>query len=225
MGRACLVTGKSGPLLVEVVLQGAARGRELLVTRSGHMDLGDVDEDTTSVISWNRRSALSARSVVLHATNVFGTVDEAIVIFAPTEESATFHESSIVSIEDRIDAEVKGYVYILREVLAQMMKQGSGRLALMMHHPPEDLLTPLEATAVGSFASLTNSLAHYYQNEPIMIDRLRSHSDDVAGYAAFALDRLDALADAESGRGGPRPRRRLQRRPAHYPRRPRLFPR
>ncbi|MEE8441523.1 MAG: hypothetical protein V3S41_07370, partial [Spirochaetia bacterium] len=96
MGKSCLVTGKSGPLLVEIVQRAAVRHRQTLVTRSGRTDLGRVDDVSTSIISWNRRSALSARSVLLHATNLFGHLDEAIVIFAPAQDSATFHESSIV---------------------------------------------------------------------------------------------------------------------------------
>ena len=192
MEKACLVTGKSGPLLVEIVRRAAARHRQTLVTRSGRMDLGQVDDESTSIISWNRRSALSARSVLLHATNLFGRLDEAIVIFAPARDSSTFHESSIVGIEDRIDAEVKGYLYILRETLALLVRQGAGRVALVLQHPPEELQSPLEAIGVGSFAALAESLGRYYRNEPVTIQRFRTEVDDAPGFADFILDRLDS---------------------------------
>ena len=191
MEKACLVTGKSGPLLAEIVRQAAARHRQTLVTRSGRMDLGKVDDESTSIISWNRRSALSSRSVLLHATNLFGRLDEAIVIFTPAHDLATFHESSIVGIEDRIDAEVKGYLYILREILGQLVRQGAGRVALVLQHPSEELQSPLEATVVGSFAALAESLDRYYQNEPVIIERFRTDGDDAPGFANFVLDRLD----------------------------------
>ena len=154
--------------------------------------MGEVDGETTSIISWNRRSALSARSVILHATNLYGHLDEAIVIFAPAQDAAIFHESSIVGIEDRIDAEVKGYLYILRETLGQLVRQGAGRVALVLQHPPEELQSPLEAAGVGSFAALAESLDRYYQNEPVTIERFRTEVDDAPGFADFILDHLDS---------------------------------
>ncbi len=191
MGKACLVTGKSGPLLVEIVRQAADRQRQVLVTRSGRMDLGQTDEETTSTFSWNRRSAISARSAVLHATNLYGALDEAIVIFAPTSDTETFHESSIGGIENRVDSEVKGYIYILREILGQMVKQGSGRVVLVLQQPPDELQSPLEAVGVAGFAALADALGRYYRNEPVVIDRFRTQLDDPAGFTEFLFNRID----------------------------------
>ena len=201
MERACLVTGKSGPLLAEIVRQAAARQRQILLTRSGRMDSGAHEDDAISTIAWNRRSALSSRSVLLHATNLFGRLDEAVVVFAPAHDTATFHESSIVGIEDRIDAEVKGYLYILREILAVFMKQGGGRVVLVLQEPPGELQSPLEAAGVGSFTALADALARYYQNEPVAFHRLRTDGDDAAGFAAMILDLLDAQSRHSSGSG------------------------
>ena len=219
MEKACLVTGKSGPLLVEIVQLAAARQRQILVTRSGRLDPGQHDNDSTSSISWNRRSALSARSVLLHTKNRFGRLDEAIVIFAPVQDAVTFHESSIVGIEDRIDAEVKGYLYILREIFALLVKQGAGRVALVLQQPPAELQSPLVATSVGSFAALAESLDRYYRNEPVTILRFQTNGDDVPGYAEFILDRLDAVNDRR--RGPQRGRGRWIPYPSalHFPRR------
>jgi NAD(P)-dependent dehydrogenase (short-subunit alcohol dehydrogenase family) len=219
MEKACLVTGKSGPLLVEIVQRATARHRQTLVTRSGRLDLGQTDDESISTISWNRRSALSARSVLLHASNLFGRLDEAIVIFAPTHDTATFHESSIVGIEDRVDAEVKGYLYILRELFSQMVRQGAGRVALVLQEPPEELQSPLEATGVGSFAALAEALDRYYQNEPVTIHRFRTEVDDAPGFANFILDKLDA-DQGPTGRA-----QRGRRRWIHYPAGPQFLTR
>jgi NAD(P)-dependent dehydrogenase (short-subunit alcohol dehydrogenase family) len=197
MEKTCLVTGKSGPLLVDIVQHLAETNRQLLVTRSGQMELGQTDDDV-AVISWNRRSALSSRSVLLHAVNTFGRLDEAVVVFSPAPDTSTFHESSIVGIEDRIDAEVKGYLYILREILAQLVKQGAGSVALVLHHPPDELQTPLEAAATGSFVSLVDSISRYYRNEPVGVHRFRSSDDDIPGYARFIASRLDQDAGSRT---------------------------
>ena len=190
MEQACLVTGKSGPLVVELVRCLESLNRRTLVTRSGQMDLGEIDEDSTTVISWNRRSALSARSVLLHASNVFGRLDEAIVVFSPAADTATFHESSIVGIEDRIDAEVKGYLYILRETLASMLKQGGGSVAIVVHLESAEFRSPLESTATGAFVSLAESLARLYNSEDLSVKLFRSDSGDLTGFANFVCDGL-----------------------------------
>jgi len=200
MEKACLVTGKSGPLLVEIVRRMEGLSRRMLVTRSGQMDLGLIDEEKTSVISWNRRSALSARSVLLHATNVFGRLDEAIIVFSAAPAGTTFHESSIVGIEDRIDAEVKGYLYILRETLTCFLKQGGGTIALVVDRSASTFPSPLESTATGAFMSLAESIARLYQNEPLTIRRFVSASDDMSGYARHVCEHLEPARRRRPGR-------------------------
>ena len=196
MEQACLVTGKSSELLAEVVHGTVARGRQSLIARSGALDLA-TSPVTATTISWNRRSALSARSVVLHSQNLYGRLDEAIIVFSPVRETVPFHESSIVSIENRTDAEVKGYLFMIREIVSLFQKQRSGRLVLAVHEAESEVISPLEAMSLGSFTAAAQALQRFYQNEPIEIRLCRSRSGNIAGYAGFILDALEA----------PRPRR------------------
>ena len=191
MEKACLVTGKPGPLFGEIVRLAAGRERQTLVTRSGHMNPGDGSEESAATVSWNRRSPLSARSVVLHAVNTFGRLDEAIAIYSPAQDPSPFHESSIVGIEDRVDAEVKGYLYILREIVAQFVRQGRGRLVLVLREPPDVTGSPLETVGVGSFVAIAESLQRIYQSDALSVQRFRSTSEEAVGYAHFILDRME----------------------------------
>jgi hypothetical protein len=196
MEQACLVTGKSSELLGEVVQEAAVRNRPTLVARSGPLDVGS-DNENVATISWNRRSALSARSVVLHAQNAYARLDEAVIVFSPVRESVPFHESSIVSIENRTDAEVKGYLFLIREIVGLFQKQRSGKLLLAVLEPESEIRSPLEAMSLGSFTSAAEALRSYYQNEAMEIKLCSSRSNDASGYASFLMDTLDA----------PRPRR------------------
>jgi NAD(P)-dependent dehydrogenase (short-subunit alcohol dehydrogenase family) len=193
MNQACLVTGKSSQLLAEVVHETVARGRKSLIARSGALDLSAAAE-TAVTVTWNRRSALSARSVVLHAQNLYGRLDEAVIVFSPVRESVPFHESSIVSIENRTDAEVKGYLFMIREIVSYFQKQRSGRLVLAVQEAASEVRSPLEAMSLGSFISAAEALQQFYRNEPLEIRLCHSHSDDDQGYASFILDALDAPA-------------------------------
>jgi hypothetical protein len=198
MEKACLVTGKPGPLFGEIVRTAVGRGRNMLVTRSGHMGLDDSVPESVETIAWNRRSALSARSVLMHAINTFGRLDEAIVVYSPAEDLAPFHESSIVGIEDRVDAEIKGYLFILREILAQFVRQGHGRLALVFSEPADPVRSPLESSGAGSFVSLADSLDRVYSSEELSVVRCHSDGHDTAGFADLVLDRLDARPERRS---------------------------
>ena len=189
MEQACLVTGKSSELLAEVVNEAAARDRRVLIARSGPLETFTPPEGV-STISWNRRSALSARSVVLHGQNLYGRLDEAVVVFSPVRESVPFHESSIVSIENRTDAEVKGYLFMVRELVALFQKQGGGRLVLAVLDRESEVRSPLEAMSMGSFTATAKALQRFYENEPIELRLCFSRSDDVAGYAGFIVETL-----------------------------------
>jgi len=193
MNQACLVTGKSSQLLAEVVHETVARGRQSLIARSGALELSAAAE-TAVTVTWNRRSALSARSVVLHAQNLYGRLDEAVIVFSPVRESVPFHESSIVSIENRTDAEVKGYLFMIREIVSYFQKQRSGRLVLAVQEAASEVRSPLEAMSLGSFISAAEALQQFYRNEALEIRLCHSHSDDDQVYASFILVALDAPA-------------------------------
>ncbi len=192
MGKGCLITGKSTDLLAEVVQAADARGRDSVVARSGHFTVSEGQ--SASTITWNRRSALSARSVVLHAQNVFRAVEEAIVVYSVVQETTPFHETSIVSLENRTDAEMKGYLFLLREIVAQFQKQRSGTLVLAVHDRPDAIRAPAEAFSAGGFASFARALQRYYQNEPFTIHLCRSSDSDISGYAHFVLDAAEKSA-------------------------------
>ncbi len=213
MGRTCLVTGKSTELLVEVARRTTARERRTLIARSGALEVAGVGDEAT-VVPWNRRSALSARSVVLHAHNLYGRLDEAVIVFSPVRESVPFHESSIVSIENRTDAEVKGYLFMIREILALFQKQRSGTLVLAVLEQESELQSPLEAISYGGFVSGAEAMQRYYANEALEVRLCSTRSTDTAGYAEHIVDVLDAPASR-------RPRLEWQR----YQARSRIFSR
>ncbi len=197
MGKACLVTGKSSELLAEVVHEAAGRDRQIVVARSGPLELAESD-DGAAMASWNRRSSLSARSAVLHAKNLHGRLDEAVIVFSPVRESIPFHESSIVSIENRTDAEVKGYLFMIREIVALFQKQCGGRLLLAVLEPESEVRSPLEAMSLGAFNATAEALQRVYSNEALELVLCSSRSNDTAGYAAFILDALDAARPRRS---------------------------
>jgi hypothetical protein len=191
MERTCLIAGKSGALLTDVVRHCSEARRQPLVARSGQAELPDLPPGSPAPISWNRRSALSARSLLLHAQTTCGRIEEAIVIYSPVHESNPFHASTVVSIEDRVDAEVKGYLFLLRELVALFESQRSGRLVLAVSDRSAELPSPLEAAGLGSFMALSRSLQDLYEGESLRVRLCYSTADDTDAFARVVAGELD----------------------------------
>lgn len=198
MEKTCLVTGRSGETLSSIAQEALSRGRNTLLARSGTAESVTVPEGA-HVSSWNRRSALSARTLVLHAQNLFERLDEAVIFFSPIRDSAPFHESSIVGIENRTDAEVKGFLFLIRELLSAFQKQSSGRLVLAVRDLERETRSPLEAMSIGGFVAAAEAIYRYYDGDRIDIRLAALRPEDDGGNAAFASFLFDSV-DAEPGR-------------------------
>lgn len=190
MDGGLLVTGKPVTLLESIAERALSRHANIVITHGAHGELSERIIDSVHTTKWNRRSALSARSVVLHAVNLFSQLDTAIVVYAPARDAAPFHETSVVSIEDRVDAEVKGYLFMIREIVARFARQGTGTLGLVIWDNEDESRSPVEAAASGSFVSVAEAIITYYQDEPFHIRGFYATGDDSAEIATFVTDGL-----------------------------------
>lgn len=206
MDGGLLVTGKPVALLEAIAERALSHQAQIVITPGAHSELSEVLADRVHSATWNRRSALSARSVVLHTVNLFRSLEEAVIVYAPARDTAPLHEISVVRIEERVDAEVKGYLFMIREVLACFIKQGHGKLLFAVRDSEEESRSPIEAAASGSFVSMAEAIFSHYQNEPISIRGLYTTSKDHDQVAHVALDLLSA-----------EPNSRLDGRWQHYP--------
>jgi hypothetical protein len=116
---------------------------------------------------------------------------EAIVAYSPVRETVPFHSCSVVSIEDRVDAEVKGYQFLLRELIALFQNQRAGRLVLAVMDSSGPVPSPLEAATLGSFMALGRALQSTYHTSDCPVQLLYSSSEDTQGFARFVVDTLD----------------------------------
>ena len=186
MERHILIAGRHSAVLDALVLEALNLRLPLLVTQESGQDRSAGPEGLVSTI-WNRRSPLSARSVIIRAANVLETIDEVIVVYQGHGEFRPFHELSSADIETTIDADVKGYLFLLREVLLYLNKQGSGILTLVFQHPLEQLGAPLEAGAAALFRAIGDELFAAYNNEPIVLRGFESTIDSPKEFAQFVL--------------------------------------
>ena len=120
-------------------------------------------------IVWNKRSPLSARNAVLSVLNRSGGIDDAVLCWEPGGFNKTFHETSSAVYDLQIDRWVKGYGYLLKEIIGLFIKQQHGRLSFILDTDGLKVMTPLESAIFNYLKSLVTGLSGLYQNEAVKI--------------------------------------------------------
>lgn len=202
MAKRVLITGKTtklGNLLVDAFL---SRSWEVVATvrqDEESRDEGDIDANLL-ITTWNRRSPLAAKNVLLSGINQFGDIDEAVVIFPVDGENRPLHELPSAAIEASIDGQIKSQLFMIKEVLAWFQRRKGGQLSLVRHDEGADILPPLDAICSGTFHSLSRSLFTFYQNEEVRINSFESDSSDTRGFVAYIMKTLEEKARGNHGK-------------------------
>lgn len=176
--------------MLEALAQEALDAKERIIrTLDAGQDKPQIPEalaPSAAFTIWNRRSPLSARSVVIRAANVLETIDEAFIVYSSSDERFhPFHEISPADIELKIDSDVKGYIFLVKEIIAQFSRQRNGVVSLVLQHPSSAFGSPLEAAAAASFRSVGEQLFAAYQNEPFVLRGFESTTADVKEFARY----------------------------------------
>ena len=118
MPRTILVTEGSSPLGAALVRLLAARGYAVASTSDRPQPAEPPAEDEAPrsplSVSWNRRSPVSARTVVLSVLNSFETLDEALILEPACAASGPLNHVASADIERAFD-DIKGTVFLSRD--------------------------------------------------------------------------------------------------------------
>lgn len=89
-------------------------------------------EDPSFVeVPWNKGSIFSAKTVVREALRYFGRIDEAIVLAPERDSLGSVEDISINDIDEKIEKDVTGIIYLTREILDIMGKKKDGTLSFV----------------------------------------------------------------------------------------------
>lgn len=171
MNGSLLITGREtelGSLIVRKLLD-----QKLSVISTEPTDsipLVDADGNPYSQyrgISWNARSPLSARNVVLELINGKNEVDTALIILPTSVDNRPFHEVPSSTIDTSIDTEIKSHFFLVKEILGFFQKRGNGKLVFILYKGGTDALPPVSAAVYGCLHEFVSSLFVFYQNERV----------------------------------------------------------
>jgi NAD(P)-dependent dehydrogenase (short-subunit alcohol dehydrogenase family) len=105
-------------------------------------------------LTWNRRSPVSARTVLLSVRNAFETLDEALILEPPFPAGSPLTEAASADIERAFD-DSKGPVFLARELLGSFLAGGGGVISFVSGGPAAG---PVESAAREAFRGLATAL-------------------------------------------------------------------
>ena len=144
-------------------------------------DANDRDEaekkEQNNKIQWNKRSPLSARNSILSILNSHDRIDSAILIYQPGGFNKTFHETSSAVYDLQVDRWIKGYGYMLKELIQLFLKQKGGDLNFILDTGGIKMLTPLENAIYSYLKNLVKNLSVLYQNEDFRLYCFETESE------------------------------------------------
>ncbi len=138
-------------------------------------------------VNWNRRSPVSAGTVVRTLSNQYKALEHVFLVYVPGLENSPFHELGSASIESTIDEQLKGYTFIIRELLSLVQKKKSISLHIVIYTGGSEVLAPHDAAAIGCIRSLVSGIFTFYQNEEIYINGFESSAQVSGDFADFIL--------------------------------------
>lgn len=143
---------------------------------SGTLSGANKTEPENINVVWNKRSPLSARNSILTVINKHKKIDRAVLSYQPGEFNKTFHEISTPVYDLQVDRWIKGYGYLLKELIQLFIKQKSGCISLILDSDGLKVMTPVESAVFSYLKSLVQNLSILYQNEAFRIYCFESDS-------------------------------------------------
>ena len=207
MSGAVLITGKQSGFTDDLVQEALNRKTRVIATHDPSDTAPEVPDtvgDRLTYIPWTRRSLLSARSVMLasestaeeHAT----PLDDVLVVCSPEGINTSLHETGSAEIEARVDAALKGYLFIIKEAIAALMRRGSGRLSIVWYDGGSEYMPPVDATIAGGAQGLMRSLLAFYEGEAVEIRGFHASDSERRAVARWVLEQIMDRPEKSAGR-------------------------
>jgi NAD(P)-dependent dehydrogenase (short-subunit alcohol dehydrogenase family) len=199
MPRTILVTEGDSPLGAALVRLLAARGYAVAAASDREkIDPAPAGSAVRSplTVAWNRRSPVSARTVVLSVLNAFESLDEALILEPPIPAGTPLNETASVDIERAFD-DFKGPVFLARELLGSFLALGGGVLGFVSGGPATG---PVESAAREAFRGLAASLLASPGSGSIVANGFQCGAADAEEYAEFIDRTLEEKARKITGR-------------------------
>lgn len=210
MEQSVLITGKQSPFTDDLVQEALRRVGRVFASFDDTDEAPEVPDtfgESLRYIPWKRRSMISSRSLMLaleqngaDATSGGGAPTRAIVVCAPEGVNTSLHDTESSTIESTIDAAIKGYLFVIRELAATFIRRGSGDLTIVWYDPGVEILPPVDAAIAGAVDELVRSMLTYYDGEAFSVRGLYASDADGRNVAQWVMEQIVDKGDKSAGR-------------------------
>lgn len=168
MEQTFLIAGNQAKINTDIAQEILSLKHRALVTLEPEQEGPPIPaglESNLHYVEWNRRSPISARFVILQALNKQIDIDHAVLLYTPRNVKESIHELASATVEEKVDFDVKGYLFLLKELINYFIKRRTGSITFINQNSGPDVLPPVEALLQGSFYKLAESMFSFYENE------------------------------------------------------------
>jgi len=164
MPRGILIAGNESSLLTALCVEAAKRVENYAVAfipqEQGQEAPRAVPGDRRIMLDWNPSSPISAKTIILACQNKMEHIDDAILVCVPPAYRKKAEELSVVEIDRLIDCNIKGWFFLIRELVTEFEKFSHGNLSMVLaselgtgsKEDKTDLVGPIAVSAFRSFA-------------------------------------------------------------------------
>ena len=154
MNEVTLVTGSeslTGRKLIEKLLM---RGCRVIAPVAGkETETNVTGTENLNVLTWNRASWFSAKTVIRESISLYGRIDAAWIVHRPSRDTRSFFESGSSDIEAVLEKDVKGSLAIIRDLLPHL-ESSAGFLGMVVPHGSGG---PMAGLSQGAFTGFTGA--------------------------------------------------------------------
>ncbi|MDC7220630.1 MAG: hypothetical protein PQJ59_11910 [Spirochaetales bacterium] len=136
MSEVVLIAGSETLLGRKIVEKELARGNRVAapVNSSKESGSGESSRENLLVVPWNRSSLFSAKTVIQETVRLWGIPDRAYIIDNSNRETAPFTDLSLADLDDTVDREIKGFLYLTNQLINTLKKKNSSSLFFIRPH-------------------------------------------------------------------------------------------
>jgi hypothetical protein len=225
MKKTILIAGKDLPSGGNFTEGMANAGYNVVVTGNPETDGGSGLSESVAAASWNRPSSISARSLVLQAENLFGSVNETVLYFDADAYASQFPVFSPEECTRSEDTMISGYQYLAMATISRLeQRKSSGKLVfLLKRHPTmEEVLHspavrnstaspagPFVGAAQAAFAAFAENVAALAGDKPNLTvvlvscdanNETAAKDENLAAWLAVYLSAVDNLKNKPGAR-------------------------
>lgn len=200
MNKTVVIAGKDSSSGAPYAAAALDAGRNVLITVSPTAEVSENDDNVKkrAVESpWHRHSPISARSLIVHSENVFGRVDEAVVVFDATEYAEKFSSLEAASFTKAVDEMILGYGYLCGELIRSYIRQKAGTLVFVLRElsPASGVNIPV-AAACAAFSGLADSIARSGEGtqvyKTVLVRAEENTDEEISAWLFGFIDTLPA---------------------------------